>query len=134
MFHDYRPFFQMNRIFAVSYTHLPKHGDENSNDQRQHSVHGVQKHMKEHSPNMGTKTCAYLFSGHMLSPFITHMKEHSPNMGTKTIAVFLFIITLSSNERTFPKHGDENLQSAYIRSTLCLYSRERTFLKHGDEN
>ena len=63
------------------------------------------------------------------------VKEHSPNMGTKTGLFPVDISTheTSAGERTFPKHGDENSAFKFLMKQQIL-SSERTFPKHGDEN
>ncbi len=43
--------------------------------------------VKEHSPNMGTKTSAHAVQLSMTNSLI--VKEHSPNMGTKTYSIGL---------------------------------------------
>ena len=62
------------------------------------------------------------------------VKEHSPNMGTKTtLSSFLFNMSRRClSERTFPKHGDEN--QLCLALTFNVFPGERTFPKHGDEN
>ena len=87
--------------------------------------------VKEHSPNMGTKTVISFFPSHFSC---LPVKEHSPNMGTKTtLSSFLFNMSRRClSERTFPKHGDEN--QLCLALTFNVFPGERTFPKHGDEN
>ena len=51
--------------------------------QRTMAVGSPRPAVKEHSPNMGTKT---LYSGRLSFSILKYklVKEHSPNMGTKT--------------------------------------------------
>ena len=65
-----------------------------------------------------------------------HVKEHSPNMGTKTLEVVCYLsgVSLAFRERTFPKHGDENTRKSSLPFPTIYLISERTFPKHGDEN
>ena len=53
------------------------------------------------------------------------VKEHSPNMGTKTMFTVKIVAKCreSCGERTFPKHGDENYKACPVSQTTPDMSR-----------